>query len=77
VSVTQGDFLTALKIPLDARGPCHVRVFVEDQAGQRYALGARDIDITSPRTAALPVHASLQDKESPTPATRRGADVRR
>ncbi len=74
--VTQGDFLTALKIPLNARGACHVRVFVEDESGQLYALGAHDIDITAPRTAALPVHASLQDQGADTGATVRASNTR-
>ncbi len=61
VAVTNGDFLTAIKIPLEARGQCHIRVFVEDETGRRYALAAHDIQITAPRTAALPVHATLED----------------
>lgn len=60
-----GALLTALRIPQQARGRCHVRVFVEDEQGRRYAVGARDIEITAPRTAALPVHASLDDGDSP------------
>ena len=52
--VTEGDFLTAVKIPLDARGACHMRVFLEDETGQRYALGAHDIQITAPRTPRFP-----------------------
>jgi len=61
VEVRQGEILTALRIPKEARGDCHVRVFVEDDSGRRYAVGARDIEITAPRTAALPVRASLKD----------------
>jgi hypothetical protein len=75
VSVNAGEFLTALKIPLDARGPCHVRVFVEDESGQTYALGSHIIQITVPKTASLPVHASLEDDHNdtsaPAPAVRR------
>ncbi len=64
VSVREGEFLTALKIPLDARGTCHIRVFVEDESGERYALGSHEIHITVPKTAALPVHASLEDGDA-------------
>ena len=61
VSVTADKFLTALKIPLEAHGSCHIRMFVEDETGQVYALGSSEIDITAPKTASLPVHASLED----------------
>jgi len=63
VTVESGEFLTALKIPVEARGACHVRAFLQDATGRRYALGSQDIHITAPRTAALPVRASLQDRE--------------
>jgi hypothetical protein len=61
VAVAEGEFLTALQIPVEARGICHVRMFLHDETGTRYAVGAQDIEITAPRTAALPVKASLED----------------
>ncbi len=62
VAVDRGTFLTALKIPAEARGPCHVRVFVEDHAGGQFALGSRDIYIAAPRLAALPVPIGLDER---------------
>ncbi|MGM0490310.1 MAG: C25 family cysteine peptidase [Planctomycetota bacterium] len=61
VLVTDHELLTALEVPVETRGPCHVRVFVQDKTGRRYAVGATDIHITSPRTASRPVRASVQD----------------
>lgn len=63
VVVEDGQLLTALKIPLEARGTCHVRVFLEDETTGRYSLSSRDIQITAPRTASRPVRVSLDDGE--------------
>jgi hypothetical protein len=64
VAVDGGTFLTALKIPPEARGECHVRVFLEDSMGREFALGSCDIYISAPKLASLPVQASLDDRES-------------
>ena len=69
ISVTEGEFLTAVKIPIEARGDCHVRMFLSDEAGRQYALSSRSIHIATPRTAALPVRVSLQDRAHDAPAT--------
>lgn len=64
VEVTKKNLLTALEVPLETRGRCHVRAFIEDKTGRRHAIGSTEIQITSPRTARLPVHASVQDEEA-------------
>ncbi len=69
VTVNAGEFLAALKIPMEARGSCHVRVFIEDESGQIYAMGAHSIQITTPKTAALPVRAKLNDSNPQPSAT--------
>ena len=61
VDVERGPFLTAIKIPKEARGACHVCVLVEDETGRQFALGSQDIQIAAPQSDALPVQASLQD----------------
>jgi hypothetical protein len=61
VTVSGGEFLTALQIPPEARGDCHVCVFLEDGTGQSFALAARDIYIAPAKLATLPATASLQD----------------
>ena len=50
--------------PADARGNCHVRVFLESEQGQRFALGAADITIAAPNRESVPAKVSLED-ESP------------
>lgn len=55
VAVAEGTFLTALKIPPEARGECHVRVFLEDESGNQFALGSHDVYIAAPKLASLPV----------------------
>ena len=69
VAVVDGHLLTALEIPTETRGYCHVRAFLQDDAGRRYALGSRDIQITSPRTASSPVRASVKDSRRAKTAT--------
>jgi hypothetical protein len=44
VRVSGGQFKTTLDVPADARGPCHVRVFVQGQSG--FASGAADVQIS-------------------------------
>lgn len=70
VSFGEGNFLTAIKIPVEARGNCHVRIFLEDGTGQHFALGSTDVQITAPRTASLPARASLDDSPKTTAGTR-------
>jgi hypothetical protein len=41
LDIAPGSYDAELPIPIDAHGPCHVRVFVEGQG--RYALGAADV----------------------------------
>jgi hypothetical protein len=45
-----GRFRVELEVPSEARGPCHVRLYVETQG--RTALGAADIAIRRPRRAS-------------------------
>jgi hypothetical protein len=45
ISVRNGRFETDLAVPIDAFGPCHVRIFVSGADG--FALGASDISIQS------------------------------
>jgi hypothetical protein len=61
VDIQRGPFLTALKIPPEARGACHVNIFLEDASGGEFALGSRDILIVPPKSNALPAQASLKD----------------
>ena len=55
VTVEPGTFLTALKIPPEARGACHVCAFLENGDGHEFALGSTDIYIATPKLASLPV----------------------
>ena len=64
VTVEPGNFLTAVKIPPEARGACHVCVFLENGDGHAFALGSTDIYIATPKLASLPVQASLEDDSS-------------
>jgi hypothetical protein len=77
VAVSRGEFLTALKIPPQARGNCHVCVFLEDSAGRSFALGSRDIYIAPPKLAALPATASLQDGDPSADVPARASGLRR
>ncbi len=77
VAVDGGTFLTALKIPLEARGECHVCVFLEDSAGREFALGSCDIYISAPKLASLPVQASLDDRGSGDGPPGRVSDLKR
>ncbi|HEX5445365.1 MAG TPA: C25 family cysteine peptidase [Pirellulales bacterium] len=45
VPVCEGRFQTALNVPDDARGACHVRVFV--QGDGQYAAGAADVQVSA------------------------------
>jgi hypothetical protein len=63
-----GEFLTALQVPDEARGDCHVRVFLEGEQGFRFALGAADIAIKAPHDKAAPAKATLED-DAPTRIT--------
>ncbi len=63
IVVEGGSFLTALKIPPEARGACHVCVFLENDAGREFALGSSDIYISAPKLASVPAQASLQDND--------------
>jgi hypothetical protein len=49
--VVEGRFTARLAIPARASGPCHVRVFVHDAAGN-CALGAADVTIERPTAAS-------------------------
>ncbi len=49
--VDAGPFSTTLQIPLETRGPCHVRVYVEGDGS--YALGAADIFVRRPSSPNL------------------------
>lgn len=49
-TLDDGSFATKIKVPDDARGPCHVRVFVEGL--ESCAAGAADIRIEAPGTTA-------------------------
>lgn len=71
VEVGTGEFLTALKIPPEARGNCHVCVFLEDNAGHSFAVASRDVYIAAPKQAALPATASLQDDDAAAPLIQR------
>ncbi|HJT30528.1 MAG TPA: C25 family cysteine peptidase [Pirellulales bacterium] len=42
--VRDGRFQASLKVPDDARGPCHVRVFVQGDGA--FAAGSADVDVT-------------------------------
>ncbi len=64
VTVEPGTFLTALKIPPEARGACHVCAFLENGDGHEFALGSTDIYIATPKLASLPAQASLEDDSS-------------
>jgi hypothetical protein len=46
VEVRGGRLQTELKVPIDARGPCHVRVFVQGSNG--HAIGAEDVNVWRP-----------------------------
>ena len=50
--LTGGSFRFELPIPEEARGPCHVRLYVHDD--RDYALGAADVFIRRPLQAAGP-----------------------
>jgi hypothetical protein len=63
IVVEGGSFLTALKIPPEARGACHVCVFLENNEGREFALGSSDIYISAPKLASVPVQASLEDHD--------------
>lgn len=76
VDVEGGTFLTALRIPQEARGACHVNVFLEDATGRQFALGSSDIYIAAPKTSLLPVQASLKDS-TPQDVTPPGNALRR
>lgn len=45
-TIGAGEFRAELTVPEDARGPCHVRAFVE--GGQQFAVGSADIFIRRP-----------------------------
>jgi hypothetical protein len=77
VTLSPGEFLTALTIPPEARGNCHVCVFLEDETGREFALGSRDIFIAPARTASLPAKASLQDRDPPSRGQARISDLQR
>lgn len=77
VVVDGGTFLTALKIPPEAHGVCHVRVFLEDGAGREFALGSRDVYIAAPKLAALPVPVGLDDRRAGEKAQGRVSDLKR
>jgi hypothetical protein len=47
---TAGEFTTELVVPMDARGPCHVRVFIEGAAA--CAAGASDLIVAPVTTSA-------------------------
>jgi hypothetical protein len=47
LQLAEGAFTAELEIPADARGPCHVRVFVEGQAA--CAAGGADLAIEAPQ----------------------------
>jgi hypothetical protein len=53
LQLSAGPFATHLDIPLQARGACHVRVFVEGTTG--CAAGAADLRIDPPATPSAPV----------------------
>lgn len=71
VEVSGGAFLTALRIPPEARGDCHICVFLEDRAGHAFAVGSRDLYIAPPNVAARPATGSLQDDGAAAPRTER------
>jgi hypothetical protein len=77
VAVESGTFLTALPIPPEARGECHVRVFVEDGTGQTFGLGSADVYIAAPKLAALPIPAVLDDRGPSAGAQGRVSDIKR
>ncbi|HWB09351.1 MAG TPA: C25 family cysteine peptidase [Pirellulales bacterium] len=45
--VTGGKFEARLEVPPDARGDCHIRVFVQGRG--KFAAGAKDVHIAAPR----------------------------
>jgi hypothetical protein len=47
--LARGAFHTELAVPLEAHGPCHVRVFLEGEGD--YALGAADVLVRPYRVA--------------------------
>ena len=53
--VERGDFVLDLRIPEAARGPCHVRVFIEGP--ESYAAGSANIEITTPPAPSAPARA--------------------
>ncbi|MHB8864346.1 MAG: C25 family cysteine peptidase [Pirellulaceae bacterium] len=63
IAVERGPFLTSLKIPPEARGACHVCVFLENGQGREFALGSADLYISTPKLASLPAQASLSDDQ--------------
>jgi len=50
IAVDTGRFRNSIEIPAEARGPCHVRVFVRDE--KHFALGAADIYVRQPPAPA-------------------------
>jgi hypothetical protein len=46
VEIREGRLQTKLKVPSEAHGPCHVRVFVQGQNG--FAIGASDVNVVRP-----------------------------
>jgi hypothetical protein len=49
IDVEAGPFRTRLQVPAEARGPCHVRVYVEGNGN--FAIGAADVFIRRPSTS--------------------------
>ena len=52
VPLRNGMFQTRLKAPASARGPCHVRVFVQSEQG--VGIGSSDVQITAPPQVKKP-----------------------
>jgi hypothetical protein len=58
----QGDeFLTAIPVPVEARGQAFVRVLLENGSQRRYALGSKAIHIEAPKSHSAPAKARLED----------------
>ena len=51
LAVPKGPFRISLRVPSEARGACHARVFVEGDSS--FALGASDVEIVAPARPSL------------------------
>ncbi|MFV2070260.1 MAG: C25 family cysteine peptidase [Pirellulales bacterium] len=65
----EGPFEAELRVPVDARGPCYVRAFVDGLAG--YALGARPVLVKSPRRLQRLAEKNRPEANKPMPGLSR------